>query len=543
MRRRSSTPVHVVWGVSLLAVVVLAVALAAGCGSSGTSGNGGSSSSANPQASILRLAYSSTVTTWDPSASFSTEVVYMANVYEPLMYANPPGSAEPFTPALATSWEVAKNGLSWTFHLRQGVTFHDGSPFNAEAVKYSIDRTKKLNLGAAYLWAPVKEVQVVDDNTVKMILSYPVALDRIAAASSGSWIFSPETKGKSAKWWDQGHEDGTGPWILQSYKPNQELVFVRNTNWWGDWSDKQFQKIDVQIVSDASTQQQMLEAGQIDYAGLVDRDQLSQLQSNPDIDVVKAQSWNNYLMFFNTQRKPLDNVTVRQALSYAIPYQDLITVGTNGLATQAKGPVPVGLWPNAKGDVNQYTTDLDKAKQLLAQAGYPNGGFTLKLTYTAENPIEGAFAPLIKESFAKVGVNVQIQKLLWNQQWAKAKGPAGQRQDLFCLLWWPSLPDGYDNLNSMFRPETTPAWNLSYWYDKDFDKQLSEAYRLSAFPTTLDQSQVKYNDVQNMLVDQAVAGFLFDAQTVVAHLKTLQFDGNAANPNYPQVLFWVHVTH
>jgi peptide/nickel transport system substrate-binding protein len=526
--------------VTLLAVAVLVIGLAAGCGSGSTSS--GSSSSANPQASILRLAYSSTVTTWDPSASFSTEVVYMANVYEPLMYANPPGSAEPFTPALATSWEVAKNGLSWTFHLRKGVTFHDGSPFNAEAVKYSIDRTKKLNLGAAYLWAPVKEVQVVDDYTVKMLLSYPVALDRIAAASSGSWIFSPQTKGKSSKWWDQGHEDGTGPWILQSYKPNQEIVFVRNTKWWGGWSNNQYQKIDVQIVSDASTQQQMLEAGEIDYAGLVDRDQLSQLESNPDLDVVKAQSWNNYLMFFNTQRKPLDNVTVRQALSYAIPYQDLITVGTNGLATQAKGPVPVGLWPNAQGDVHQYATNLDKAKQLLAQAGYPNGGFSMKLTYTAENPIEGAFVPLIKESFAKIGVNVEIQKLLWNQQWAKAKGPAAQRQDLFCLLWWPSLPDGYDNLNSMFRPETTPAWNLSYWYNKDFDQTLSEAYRLSAFPSTLDQSQVKYNEAQNMLVDQAVAGFLFDAQTVVAHLKTIKLDDMAINPNYPQVLFWTHVT-
>ncbi|HMK92145.1 MAG TPA: ABC transporter substrate-binding protein [Thermoleophilia bacterium] len=539
MRRRSSGRARVVWGVALIAVIALVVALAAGCGSS--SSNSGTANTTQ-KADILRLAYTSTVTTWDPSVSFSTEVVYMANVYEPLMYANPPGAAEPFTPALATSWEVAKNGLSWTFHLRQGVTFHDGTPFNAQAVKYSIDRTKKLNLGAAYLWAPVKSVQVIDDYTVKMLLSYPVALDRIAAASSGSWIFSPATEGKSTKWWDKGHEDGTGPWILKTYKPNQELIFERNPHWWGTWSDNQYQKIDVQIVSEAGTQQQMLEAGQIDYAGLVDRDQLSQLQSNSSLDVVKAQSWNNYLMFFNTQHKPLDNMKVRQALSYAIPYQDLITVGTNGLATQAKGAVPVGLWPNAQGNVNQYTTDLDKAKQLLSDAGYPNGGFTLKLTYTAENPIEGAFVPLIKESFAKVGVTVQIQKLLWNQQWAKAKGPAAQRQDLFCLLWWPSLPDGYDNLNSMFRPEQTPAWNLSYWYDSDFDKLLTDAYKASSFPSTLDQSQQKYNEAQNMLVDQAVAGFLFDAQTVVAHLKTIKLDDMAINPNYPQVLFWTHVT-
>ncbi|MEI6502093.1 MAG: ABC transporter substrate-binding protein, partial [Armatimonadota bacterium] len=332
MKRWSSRPERVATAIASVATVaLLAVVFATGCGSSSSS----SSSSPAPKADILRLAYSSTITTWDPSASFSTEVVYMANAYEPLIYANAPGSAEPFSPALATSWEVAKNGLSWTFHLREGVTFHDGTPFNADAVKYSIDRTKKLNLGAAYLWAPVKAVEVVDPNTVKLLLSYPVALDRIAAASSGSWMFSPATASKGNKWWDLGHEDGTGPWILQSYKPNQELVFVRNTKWWGTWSDNQFQKIVVEIISEAGTQQQELEAGQIDYAGLVARDQIDALAANPSIDVIKGQSWNNYLMFFNTQHKPLDNVKVRQALSYAVPYQDIITVGANSLGTQA----------------------------------------------------------------------------------------------------------------------------------------------------------------------------------------------------------------
>src|SRR5450756_2216708 len=146
MQRWSSRPGRVAIAVVLVVIAaLLAVVLTAGCGSSSSTG------STAPKADILRLAYTSTVTTWDPSVSFSTEVVYMANLYEPLIYANPAGSAEPFSPALATSWEVAKDGLSWTFHLREGVTFHDGTPCNADAVKYSIDRTQKLNLGAAYL--------------------------------------------------------------------------------------------------------------------------------------------------------------------------------------------------------------------------------------------------------------------------------------------------------------------------------------------------------------------------------------------------------
>jgi peptide/nickel transport system substrate-binding protein len=514
--------------------LLLVVTAIGGCGTASS----GDSASPAAKADIFRAAYSSTVTTWDPSVSFSTEVVYLANCYEPLIYANAPGSAEPFSPALATSWEVSSDGLEWTFKLREGVTFHDGTPFNAEAVKYSIDRTMKLNLGAAYIWAAVKSVTVVDDYTVKFALSYPTSLDRIAAASSGSWIFSPATKGKSTKWWDEGQEAGTGPWKLESYKPNEELVFVRNADWWGSWADNQFQRIVVKVVAEAGTQRQMLEAGEIDYAGLVARDQADAMSAGGSIDIVKAQTWQNYLMFFNTQKPPLDDVKVRQALSYAVPYKDLITLGANGLATQAKGPVPVGLWPNASGDLPQYTYDVEKAKQLLAEAGQSDG-FELTLTYASENPLEKAFAPLIKESFAELGVDVTVQPLLWNQQWEKAKGAADKRQDLFVLLWWPSYPDGYDNLYSMFTTEEEPAWNLGYWYSSDYDSTLDEAHKLSA--TEVTESQTLYTEAQTMLIDQAPAAYLFDALGVTAKLKTIKLDDGAINPNYPQVLFWTKV--
>lgn len=527
-------------GVAVACVSLLAIALAglllAGCGNS-------TSSDASPsaQASILRVAYAAPVTTWDPSASNSIEAVYLTNVYEPLIYANPLGSAEPFSPALATSWEVSSDGLEWTFHLRTGVKFHDGTPFNAAAVKYSVDRTKKLNLGVAYLWAPVKQVKAVDDATVKFILSYPAAFDRIAAASCGSWMFSPATKGKSTEWWDEGHEAGTGPWVLDSYKPNEELVFSRNPDWWGGWKDDQFSKVVVKEVGEAGTQRQMLEAGEIDYEAVIAHDQVDALAANPDIDVYKGPSWNTYVMFFNTQVKPLDNLKVRQALSYAIPYQDIITVGANGLGTQSRGPVPVGLWPNTAGDVPQYTYDIDKAKQLLAEAGYPNGGFELTLTYNAEDAVRKAFAPVIKEAFAKVGVDVKVQPLLWTEQWAKGKGPAKDRQDLFLLMFWPALPDGYDNLHTLFAPEQTPAWNLAYWYNADYEKTLDTAYRLSDTDPT--KSQQFYDQAQAILVDQAPAGYLFDAQTVTAGLKTITLDEMAINPNYPNVLFWTHVTN
>jgi len=534
-----------IWGaavgawVVVLLVVLCGALLITGCGSSGSS-SGGSSESPAAQASILRAASLYGVTTWDPSASYSTEVMYLANCYEPLVYANPAGSAEPFAPGLATSWAVSNDGLSWTFQLREGVKFHDGAPFNADAVKYSLDRTIKQNLGAAYLLGQIKEIKVVSDYTVKFLLSSPAPIDRIMSADYATWIFSPSTKGKSKAWWDEGNEAGTGPYILESYTADQEIVFRQNPDWWGGWKDNQFSKVVVQLVGDAGTQRQLLESGEVDTINLVARDQVDALKANPDLTVYVGPSLNSYLMFFNTQRKPLDNVKVRQALSYAVPYADLITVGAGGFGTQSRGPVPIDLWPNTDGTVGQYTTDYEKAKQLLTDAGYPGGGFTLDLTYTSENSNEAAFTPLIKEGFAKVGVTVNIQALLNDAGAAKARGTAKDRQDLVVQLWWPSLPDGIDNLIPMFGTEAEVGYNWSYWYNPEFDKLVQEGFKLSA--TDPAAALAPYDKAQNMLVDQAVAAFLFDDQTVAAHLATIKYSDSAINFNYPQVQFWTQIT-
>ncbi len=137
---------------------------------------------------------------WDPSVAFSLEVVMLVNVYEPLVYYNPPGSKALLRPELATSWEKSEDGLTWTFHLRKGVKFHDGEPFNASAVKYSIDLTIEMKKGAYYIWAPVKEIKVVDDYTVQFLLKEPAPIDLIASSQYGAYIFSPKAGEQGSEW-------------------------------------------------------------------------------------------------------------------------------------------------------------------------------------------------------------------------------------------------------------------------------------------------------------------------------------------------------
>ena len=318
------------------AVIGVVLALAA-CGSGGSSS---SSASSAPTANVLAIADTGAITTWDPRASSSSESRILANFYEPLIWANPPGSAEPYSPALATSWETSAGGTVWTFKLRQGVTFHDGTPFNAQAVKYSFDATKKLGLGLAYIWADLKQVKVVDPYTVQLILDRPVPLEPLVSSEYAAWIFSPKTAGKPQSWWDKGREDGTGPYELQSYSPNQQIVIVRDPSYWGGWKNNQFRKVVFQVAADPNTQRQMLESGAVQFQESVSRDSVQAMQAEQGIRVVEMPSLVSQILYLNTQHKPLNNVLVRQALAYATPYQDIIAAAINNLGTQSNGPMP-----------------------------------------------------------------------------------------------------------------------------------------------------------------------------------------------------------
>jgi peptide/nickel transport system substrate-binding protein len=127
---------------------------------------------------------------WDPSIAFSLEVMMLANVYEPLLWYNPPGSDQQFTPALATDWSVSDDGLTWTFNLREGVTFHDGAPFDAAAAKASIDRTLEMKKGAYYIWASVEAIEAPDAQTLVIRTKTPQPIDLIASSQYGAYMYS-----------------------------------------------------------------------------------------------------------------------------------------------------------------------------------------------------------------------------------------------------------------------------------------------------------------------------------------------------------------
>ena len=460
----------------------------------------------------------------------------MANIYEPLLWINAPGATEQFTPALATSWTTSDDGLTWTFNLREGVTFHDGTPLTADAVVRSIQAAKE-RAGASFIWLPLAEITAVDPMTVQMTLNYAAPMDLVASSLYGAWIVSPaalDAAADDAGYWESGVDGGTGPYTIESFTPDAEVLLTAYPDYWGGWDDvEHYDKVLVSIISEAVSQQQALDDGAVDIAFSIPLENVANYANSPDFTILEEPSFFNYVGLFNTQRAPFDDPLVRQALSYATPYQDIIDVATQGYGTQSRGPVPAGVFPYSE-EVAQYTYDLDMARDLLSQAGYADG-FDMEITYASENQFETAFAPLLQDSYGQIGINVTLTPMLFNQQWERSKGDPEGRQDMFLPLYWPTYSDaGSDNLWSLFRSSDAPFFNLSYWDDADYDTLVDEAGALTA--TDRDAAQAKYVEAMQRLVDQAPGVFLYDTKFVIPFPNDIA--GYQYNLNYPFAQFF-----
>ncbi|MDI3270556.1 MAG: ABC transporter substrate-binding protein, partial [Bacillota bacterium] len=294
----------------------------------------------------------------------------------------------------------------------------------------------------------------------------------------------------------------------------------------------QFDLAMIKPVGEASTKMQMLQSGQADIVDSLPFEQLQLLRKEPHVVVQDTVSWQNLLAFFNTQKKPLDDARVRQALSYAFPYSSVVDDVMHGTAVQARGPVPKGLWGHDD-QLFQYVTDLQKAKELLDQAGVQN--LNLKLTYTAGDENERRTAELWKASLAQIGVTLDIQGLPWEPQWdlAKARDPK-QRQDILMMYWWPDYATPYSFLFNMFHSEDTVNFNLAYYSNSRFDQLTDEANVVSA--TDRGQAIDLFKQAQEILVKDAPAVFIYDQLYQRPYRDTI--GGYRDNPAYPNVVFF-----
>jgi peptide/nickel transport system substrate-binding protein len=487
---------------------------------------------------VFVYAHGTTFPDIDPAISFSNDSAVVSNCYETLTYYNAPGSDELLSPKLATSWETNEDAMEWTFHLREGVTFHNGDPFNAEAVKGALDNTLELGAGAAYIWDPVEEIEVIDDYTVKFKLSYAAPVDLIASSGYGAWIYNAKVYAeKGTEWFNEGNCAGTGPYTIENRERGSRLIMTKFEDYWGGWSEGQFDKIVFEISEDNVVLQQKIEAGVADFTYGVPPDNLAALDADPNIVVYTNPSFQNLVGLLNTQKPPLDNKLVRQALAYSVPYQDFIQGVMGTRATQAYGPVPAGMWGFSP-DLFQYSYDLDKARELLTEAGYPDGGFDLVYTFATGDLDEQQLGEVWKADLEKLGINLEVQGLNWEAQWDLAKSDPQAAQDVFVMYWWPDYVSPYSFLYSMFHSEDEILFNLGYYRNPEFDDMIDTANALSG--SDREAADQMFVDSQEILIDDVASLFFYDVANT--HLAGSDIKGYTDNPAYPHVVFVYDLT-
>ena len=469
----------------------------------------------------------------NPASSFSNDLVIMSNCYETLTFYNPPGSADVIAPKLATSWETSEDDTEWIFTLREGVSFQDGEPFNAQAVKAAIESTIELGAGASYIWAPVESIEVVDDYTVKFTLGWPAPLDLIASAGYAAWMYSPKAYADQGhEWFNEGNCAGTGPYTIDNYERGSRIVMSRNEDYWGGWSDENFDTAVFQIVEDPVVRQQMIEAGTADFTYDIPADNLDALDARDDVIVYTNPGFQNLLGLINNQKPPLNDPLVRQAISYAFPYEQFIEGVMGQRATQAYGPIPAGIWGHSP-ELFQYSYDLEKAAELLAEAGLPDGGFDLVYTYATGDLDEQQVGELWKAELAKLGINLEIQPMTWEAQWELGQSDPENAQDIFVMYWWPDFVSPISWLYSMYRTEDETLFNLGYHKNAQFDELIDTADAISG--SDREQATAMFIEAQEILVNDAVSVFFYDVANT--HLARTNIQGFADNPAYPHVTF------
>ncbi len=447
-------------------------------------GCGGSKSTSSGANSVLVFAQGSDPRGLDPAFVDDGESAkIMMQIFEGLVRYKP-GSTE-VQPALATEWTTSPDGKEWTFKLRKNVKFHDGSPFNAQAVKFSIERQLPPNRTddmpyAEFTFDGISKVEVVDDYTVKIVLEKPSAtlLANLAMALAAP-IVSPEGV---KKYGDKFIENpvGTGPYKFVKWDKGQQIELVQFDDYWGE--KPKTPKVVYKFTKENSVRAADLMTGSTDIMDGVDINDVKALEAK-GMTVIKTPGMNINYMGFYTYKKPFDNVVLRKALSMAINRQNLVDYLYQGNAELPNTMLPSFIPGYAK-DVKPYDYNVEEAKKLLAEAGYANGFEFTAITYSNPrpyNPVNGEkLAAAIQADLAKIGVKMNIKSYPWKEFKQVLKDGEG---DAYFYGW---IGDNGDADNFLMLLETANikgGLNASKYSNPKMDELLAQGR------TTLDPAK------------------------------------------------------
>ena len=426
------------------------------------------------------------VITADPHAKGGDNAynVQVLQLYDALVDLSPEGK---FVGNIAESWKYSEDGMSWTFNLRKGIKFHDGSELNAEDVKFSLERLLALGQGYYYLFKDyVDRVEAVDDHTVKFAMKKPYGpfrppLSAALTICNKDLVMKHLATGKYGQFQDYGmewlgyHDAGSGPYVLDELKPQEGMTVHKFNDYWKGWTKGSIDQAEIKLVTEASTTRSMMSNGQLDFSTCFQStESLQALDKLNGVDIGVIQSGGTYYLQLNTKAAPLDDVHIRRALAHLIDHAMICKIVSGA---GYKGTIASSATSGVTNNITQYEYGLDKAKAEIAQSKYASNikNTPVELYWLDTAPDEEKVGLALQAAAQQVGITVKLTKTTWLNLTDKVGKP--ESTPAMCIVSFSSKTSELCSvLLVKYHSSSQGTWNNTSWYkDTDVDKLIEQA--------------------------------------------------------------------
>ena len=456
----------------------------------------------------LRIAIGADPESLDPVlASSSPAAMVMVHMMETLFEMTPEGD---IVPLLAEDYSVSEDGLTYELYLREDVNFHDGEPFNAEAVKFNLERLIEDEAVFSFLINRITEIEVIDEYTISLSTDEPFAPILSHLSHDFISMISPAAVEEYGD--DVGSNPvGTGKFKFEGWTRGESVIMSRNDDYWGE--PAYLDTVRILVVPEESTRVVMLETGEAHAIMNVPPRDVSRLTENPDITVKNVPSLRTLYVGLHAQKEPFDDVRVRKAVNYAVDTESIVEFIIDGAGRPSDAPISPDIFGYSEQEI--YEHDPDRARELLAEAGYPDG-FEVEFYYpVGRYPMDNIIAQAVQSQLAEVGINANMTTMEWATYLEVINVPPDESpHEMFLLGWGTVTGDADYGLYALFHSgEWAPdGSNRSFYGNPEVD-ELLEAARIE---TDTEERKALYADAIELIWDDAPWIFLHSISQINA---------------------------
>lgn len=484
-------------------------------------------------AGTLIIAENETPENLDPAnATNSTVNQLLVGVYDALLQFEAGDTT--VSPQLASDWSVSEDGLTYTFTLREGVTFHDGSPLTAEDVVFTLDRLQAAGGAVLNDMGPYASAQAPDDRTVVLTLDAPFgpfmsALSRIYIVSKAQ--VEPHMGDDNARGWLAVNSAGSGPYTVSTYRPTEVVTLTAYEDYWGGWDGDHVTEVVFRYIAEPSTQLALLKAGEVHIApDITVQDKLALMESEGFTVDIGAAATPLYFQINTASDGPTGDSEFRKMLAQSFDRQLHLDYVLQGLGTLPDGPLPPDWMGHAPDTELQF--DLDAAKALVEDNGWQ--GTTLLVRYLPAIEEEQAAVEQLQSNLAQIGITLEAEGMTWPAQAATVQD-LSTTSDINMIYNFPSFPDPHAILNTSFNSANT-GYNGGYNWGQFSNAEIDDLLNTAASSSNQKERSALYSQAMTMIgaeypvitvslpgsvvaMSDAVKGYVYN----VAHHQTFNY--------------------